>query len=66
MKNSTIKNKYTISNEKPIEPFTASFLLSEYRADIRRLDNKIDSNLKWMIGLFFVTTVSIITAIFLK
>ena len=50
----------TVKQESKLEEFTASFLLSEFRKDIRELDNKIDNNFKWILGVAFLMTFTII------
>ena len=54
--------------EKELEPFTASFLLQEFRKDMRHIDqkfdhvdnkidqmgNRIDNNFKWLVGILLV------------
>lgn len=56
----------TVKQESKLEEFTASFLLSEFRKDVRELDNKIDNNFKWILGIAFMMTCTIIGAIFFK
>lgn len=70
----------TVKQETKLEEFTASFLLSEFRKDIRELrsefrndfrdlDNKIDNRFMWMLSIQFgtlLTVIGTILTIFLK
>ena len=76
--------RHKIPDEKVVEPFTASFIFSELKNDIRNLSNeikgdirhldakidkvntKVDTNFRWMLGIFIVSTISIIATIILN
>lgn len=73
----TTKTTTKIKKEAPLQEFTASFLLSEFRKDMRHIDKKFDSidakfdrvhakiegNFKWTLGTMIVIAVSIIGVI---